>query len=462
MHNNQPSPDIKPPESSLDYPAPAIAWTTVAVLSLTYMFSFMDRQILVLLVEPIKHDLQISDTQVSLLTGFAFAVVYAVMGIPMGRAADLRVRKHVIIFGVTIWSVLTMYCGFARNFLNLFLARMGVGFGEAALTPAAYSMVADLFPPEKLGRAMSVFVLGGVAAGAGLSLLLGGFIIGWVETVGAINLPLLGELKAWQLVLIIVGFLSLLMVIPLALIKEPKRHGDTSAATGAKPVDLPFRDVLKYLWDKKAFYGSFIAGISLINLYGYGAGAWIPSYFIRVHGWDAASAGINLGLLYLFPAVVGGLASGWLSDFFYSKGHKTAPLMIITAAAAISTVVVPAMIYTSFMPLKLALLVLANFLMVTLAVLLPTVMQMATPNRIRAQASAIYLLIGNMVGIGFGPTAIALITDFVFKDDMAVGDAIAIVGVACFFIGAIILCYAFKPFLAQQQSLKTATERVGA
>ena len=188
----------KRPPTGSGYPSPAIGWTTVVVLSLTYMFSFMDRQILVLLVEPIKQDLQITDTQVSLLTGFAFAAVYAVMGIPMGRAADLKVRKHVIIFGVTIWSLLTMACGLARNFTQLFLARMGVGFGEAALTPTAYSMVADLFPPEKLGRAMSIFVLGGTA-GAALSLLLGGAIIGWVNTVGELSLPLIGVLSAWQL-----------------------------------------------------------------------------------------------------------------------------------------------------------------------------------------------------------------------------------------------------------------------
>ncbi len=432
------------------YPAPAMAWTTVIILSLTYMFSYMDRQILVLLVEPIKHDLHITDTQVSLLTGFAFALVYAVMGIPMGRAADLKVRKHVIIFGVTIWSVLTIYCGLARNFTQLFLARMGVGFGEAALTPTAYSMVADLFPPEKLGRAMSVFVLGGVAAGAALSLLLGGFIIGWVDSIGAITVPMVGELKAWQLVLIIVGALSLMMVIPLSLIKEPKRHGDTTSAK----TDMPFKAVLQYLWDKKRFYGSYIVGISLINLYGYGAGAWLPSYFIRVHEWDASSAGINLGLLYLVPAVLGGLASGWLSDRLYSRGYSTAPLMIITVAAGLSILVVPAIIYIPLMEIRLTALVLANLLMVMLAVLLPTVIQMGTPNRIRAQASAVYLLIGNLIGIGFGPTAIALITDYVFKDDMAVGHAIAIVGVSCFSAGTLILLTAIKPFRQQQAQLQ--------
>ena len=261
---------------------------------------------------------------------------------------------------------------------------------------------------------------------------------------------MVGELKAWQLVLIIVGALSLMMVIPLSLIKEPKRHGDTTSAK----TDMPFKAVLQYLWDKKRFYGSYIVGISLINLYGYGAGAWLPSYFIRVHEWDASSAGINLGLLYLVPAVLGGLASGWLSDRLYSRGYSTAPLMIITVAAGLSILVVPAIIYIPLMEIRLTALVLANLLMVMLAVLLPTVIQMGTPNRIRAQASAVYLLIGNLIGIGFGPTAIALITDYVFKDDMAVGHAIAIVGVSCFSAGTLILLTAIKPFRQQQAQLQ--------
>ena len=148
-----------------DYPRPTIAWTTIGVLSLTYMFSMMDRQILVLLIDPIKTDLNITDTQVSLLTGLAFAVIYTVSGIPMGRIADLWVRKYLIIVGVTLWSALTVSSGFARNFLQLFLARMGVGLGEAALPPTAYSIVPDLFPPNKMARGMCVFTLGGVIGG---------------------------------------------------------------------------------------------------------------------------------------------------------------------------------------------------------------------------------------------------------------------------------------------------------
>ena len=152
------------------YPPPPVAWTTVGVLALTYMFSSMDRQILVLLIEPIKRDLDITDTQVSLLTGLAFASIYTVSGLFMGRAADNYVRKYVIIAGVGVWSVLTVMCGFARNFTQLFLARMGVGFGEAALTPTAYAMIADSFPPTRLSLGLSVFAMGG-AMGAGMALI---------------------------------------------------------------------------------------------------------------------------------------------------------------------------------------------------------------------------------------------------------------------------------------------------
>ena len=165
------------------------------VLALTYMVSFMDRQILVLLIDPIKNDLQISDTEVGLLTGLAFAVVYALAGIPMGRAADLWVRKYVIIFGVSVWSTLTILSGCARTFPQLFLARMGVGLGEAALTPTVYAMVPDLFPPHKLARAMSVFVLGGMIGG-GVALLFGGVIVGLVAHLESITLPIIGEIRS--------------------------------------------------------------------------------------------------------------------------------------------------------------------------------------------------------------------------------------------------------------------------
>lgn len=433
------------------------------VLSLTYMFSFMDRQILVLLIEPIKADLHISDTQISLLTGFSFAVVYTIMGVPMGRVADLWIRKYVIIFGVTTWGLMTAACGLARNFPQLFLARMGVGFGEAALTPTAYSIVADLFPPQRLAMAMSVFAVGGIAVGAGMSLVLGGMVIGFVEEVGVISLPIIGDLRAWQAVIILVGALTLLMLIPLKLMPEPKRH----EAKGTKPAtaeERTFKYVLRYLTEHKAFYGRFFIGMSLVNLYAYGVGTWIPTYFIRLHSWEASTAGITLGLLYIAPAVIGGLGGGWLADRIYAKGYRGAPLILKCFAVTSLVALAPLFVILPWMQVKLGLLILMNLAGAVSTVLSPTIIQLATPNRMRSQVSAIYLLVVNLVGIGFGPTVVALITDYGFQDNLAVGKSIAITAVAACGAGALLLFKALKPFTFQlktvlgcQETLKIAT-----
>lgn len=452
-------------DHSADYPTPKLAWTTVGILALTYLFSFMDRQILVLLIDPIKADLQITDTQVSLLTGFAFAIIYTTACVPLGRIADLWVRKYVIIAGVCVWSVLTMLCGLARSFPQLFLARMGVGFGEAALTPTAYAIIGDIFPPHKLARGMSVFAVSGLV-GSGLSLLFGGAVIGLVEQMGSLALPLIGEVHSWQIVLLVVGGLSLLMVIPLSWMPEPKRHGEkhsekNSAKQNATPKDelhwvsekkleaqknLSFRGVLNYLWDHKTFYGFFIAAVTIANIAGYGMGAWIPSYFIRVHEWDASTTGITVGALYIVPAIIGGLASGWLADFLFSKGCRVAPLVIMFIAMLIIAPMIFIFIYAPVVQLKFPALVILYFVETMYSILFPTALLMATPHFIRAQVSALNLLVVNLVGIGFGPMAVALITDYVFQDDLAVGHSIAIVGVLAYGIGACILFFAIKPF----------------
>ena len=425
------------------YPNPKQAWTTVGILSFTYMFSFIDRQILVLLVEPMKADLNITDTQVSLLTGFAFAIVYTLAGIPMGRAADGWVRKYVIIMGVAVWSLLTITCGFARNFFHLFIARMGVGLGEAALTPTAYAMMPDLFPPNELAKGMSIFALGG-SMGAGISLLFGGAVISFATELGSISLPFVGEMRTWQIVLIAVGGVSLLMIIPLSLMPEPKRQGVTAQIN-----NMDFNAVLRYLVKHASFYGYFFSGIALYALFIYGLLFWLPSYFIRVHHWGAAETGITLGVLMIVPSTIGTLSAGWLSDYFYGKGYRGAPLYMAITALVLSIPMLLVLIYVPQMEVRLAALILLSFTLTVLAVIPPTVTQMATPARIRGQVSAIYLLIVNLVGIGCGPTVMALVTDNIFHDELAVGHSIALVGVVTCGLGAGLLWSAVKPFKHQ-------------
>ena len=180
------------PEPEAPWPNPLYAWFVVGVLMLAYMNSFIDRQILSLLVEPIRADLGISDTQVSLLAGLAFSIFYTLMGVPLARLADQSNRRNIILVGIGSWSIMTALCGAAQNFWQLFLARIGVGVGEAALSPAAFSMIADYFPKQRLARAISVYSMG-VYFGAGLALMIGGVVIKMVSALPPTVLPVIGE-----------------------------------------------------------------------------------------------------------------------------------------------------------------------------------------------------------------------------------------------------------------------------
>ncbi|MDP7094057.1 MAG: MFS transporter, partial [Gammaproteobacteria bacterium] len=185
------------------FPASGYAWYVAVILTLAHIVSFLDRQVLAMLVEPIKHDLEINDTQMSLLLGLAFAIFYTFMAIPIGRLADRRNRRTIIAVGITAWCAMTAMCGLARNYWQLFLARVGVGVGEATLTPSALSMLSDYFPRNKLGAAIGFYNMG-VSVGAGIAFIVGGQIIGFVTNSPPITLPFIGELYAWQTVFLLV------------------------------------------------------------------------------------------------------------------------------------------------------------------------------------------------------------------------------------------------------------------
>ena len=186
------------------YPAPARAWVTVTILMLAYVLSFIDRQILNLLVGPIRRDLAISDTEMSLLMGFSFALFYTLCGIPLGRLADRTSRRGLIAAGVLVWSAMTAACGLARHYWHFLFARVGVGAGEAALSPAAYSLIADSFPPERRATAISVYSMG-IYVGSGLAFLLGGVVIQFASAQGDMTLPLVGTIRPWQLIFLLLG-----------------------------------------------------------------------------------------------------------------------------------------------------------------------------------------------------------------------------------------------------------------
>jgi MFS family permease len=212
----------KSPDSG--YPSAGYAWYVVVVLTIAYTVSFIDRQIMALMVEPIRRDLEISDTQMSLLLGLAFAVFYTLLGIPIARLADRYSRRGIIAAGIAVWCFMTAACGLSRNYAQLFLARVGVGVGEAALSPSALSMMSDYFPKETRGRAVAFYTMG-ISMGVGLAMILGGQVIALVSQAPPVTLPVVGQLFAWQTVFVVVGLPGILVAALMLTVREPPRKG---------------------------------------------------------------------------------------------------------------------------------------------------------------------------------------------------------------------------------------------
>ena len=426
------------PIDSPEWPRPAIAWYAVIILMLAYTFSYIDRTILSLLVDPIRRDLDISDTQISLLHGLAFALFYTIMGIPIARWADRGNRRNIVAWGVCVWSLLTAVCGLAKNFWQLFLARVGVGVGEAALSPAAYSMIADLFPKEKLGRALGVYAMG-VFFGVGLAYIIGGAVIGMVAALPPVSLPVIGEIRPWQMTFFAVGLPGLLVALLILTIREPERRASARRAPSIV-------EVVEFFRHNKLTFVCHFAGFSMLTMLYNGIFAWAPTFFIRTYDFTASQAGYYLGLQTLVFGTSGILTGGILADRLVRRGYSDGTIRTgILAAVALAPFAVTATLAPN------ATLSLLLFCPLTFFISFPfgaaaAGLQSITPNQMRAQISAMYLFIVNLIGIGAGPTVTALITDYVFKDDQAVRYSMSAVSAVGSLGAVLILWIGLRPF----------------
>ena len=296
-----------------------------------YTLSFVDRQILSLLVGPMKRDLAISDTRIGLLQGIAFALFYGLMGLPLGRLADTRNRRNVIIVGVVLWSFLTGACSAARSFWSLFLARMGVGVGEATLSPSAFSLISDYFPKEKLGGALSVYSMG-IFIGSGLALIAGGSVVDAVTRMPAVTLPLLGAVAPWRFTFLIVGAPGLAIALLLYTVREPIRRQLLRASDGT-PVRLKFHEVVVELRKRWQSFLGISVGMVFQSMGTYAFFGWAPAFLQRIHGWSAGQSGRALGLIILVFGCLGMSAGGRLCDHWQKKGVLEAPLRVAVVSA---------------------------------------------------------------------------------------------------------------------------------
>ncbi len=406
------------------WPSPRRAWYAVGIFALALTVNFLDRGILVLLIGPIKHDFGLSDFKASLLIGFAFVFFYLFLGLPIARLVDSSSRRLIIGCGIALWSLMTALCGLAQNFLQLFIARVGVGVGEACNGPATFSMLADLFPRDRLPRAIAVLNFGFVA-GTGLAMLLGGVVIHFVSGMPAVSIPPLGALHPWQVTFVLVGIPGLVVAALFATVAEPARRGSKA---GAAPGTLPVREIWSYLKGNRAAYGPMFLGLAFNVVVTFGDQSWAPAFFVRTHGWTVVQAGVAHGLIVILTAPFGLMVGSSLSEWFTRNGYADSNMRVTLIGIGLS---VPCAVLFPVMPtpeLAVAMLGAQFFFSMFVPGPLNAALQIITPNQMRGQVTALFLFVFNVVGFGVGPSFVAGLTDYVFHDEAMLRYSLALTG----------------------------------
>ncbi len=401
-----------PQSHSSKYPASGYAWYTVFMLTIAYIFSFVDRYILGLLVEPIKADMALTDTEIGLLLGPAFALFYTTMGLPLGWLADRARRTWIVGAGIAVWSLATAASGLAKNFLQLFGARVAVGVGEATLSPCALSMIADSFPPERRGKPVA-FYSAALSVGAAIASLAGASVLIWSKSIDTLNFPVLGNIAPWQLAFIVVGLPGMVIALLMLTLREPPRtdREDSSGST-----HNGFRDALRHINSRRRTFGGFTAIVCVMTVVAYSQG-WMPAMFSRTWGWEPEQYALVNGIVLLVLGPLSVNLAGWSSDKLYAKGHHDAPLLIVITGICI---LVPTAALIPLMPTAWSAIVMTACNTVGIAILsatAPTALLNITPGAVRGQIIALYFVVISIAGLLIGPTAIGLLNDFVFGEN---------------------------------------------
>ena len=365
----------------------------LAVLTIIYVFNLIDRQILSILQQPIKEELGLTDTQLGLLTGFAFATFYVVAGVPIARLADHKSRRNIVALAVGTWSLMTALCGLAQNYIQLFAARVGVGIGEAGCSPPAHSMISDMYPAERRGSALSIY-----NSGIYLGVLFGFLLGGW-----------LNQIIGWRFTLMAVGIPGILLAILVrATVREPVRGASERNSTHNENLP-PFKSVLAFLWAKKSV--RYIAiGSGLSAFCAYSVMNWMAPYIIRIYGMSTAELGLWLALSIGVFGGVGTVGSGFLADNLGTRDKRwymwlPAFAMLLSAPFYVATFNMTGA-YSTLIILCIPICLSNVFASPSICMIHGVAEQ-----KMRATGSALYFLVANFVGLGLGPLFIGIASD---------------------------------------------------
>ena len=432
--------DVAAQASAQPWPKSGDAWRTLWILSLVLGLSQIDRNILSLLVGPIKHDLHLTDGQVGLLLGLSFLCIYLFLSFPLSRLSDTRSRKWMIAAGVAVWSVSTAFCGLAQSFWQMFAARAGIGAGESVNGPATYSLLADSFPRDKLPRAMSILNVG-FMIGTSFSLIGGGLVIGALAH-AHVSLPLVGALKTWQLVFMAIGLPGLLVSVLMLTVKEPARRGVGGVAASGKAA--PLSEVAGFLVRNGRFYGCMQLSVFIDGVLLYGAQNWRPEFFRRTFHWSSTQMGVVFGAASLIATLVAIVVGPVLFD----RLNRWRADGTMLAAFIVKAVAIPFLIGGWLAPdpwTAVACSSTATGLALISTPAMTAALQTVAPNNIRAQLNSIGLLLLSGIAGSAGPYVIGAVTDlfhdesklrYVLAASVAIGSPIAL----------FIFWFSIKPF----------------
>ena len=374
------------------------AYYVLAVLFVVYVFNFIDRQILSILLQPIKEDLQVSDTAMGFLTGFAFAVFYAIAGLPLARVADRWVRRSLIALSLATWSLMTAASGLARNFTDLALARVGVGVGEAGCTPPAHSLLSDYFPPERRATVLAVYACG-IYMGVGLGFWLGGW---------------LNDAFGWRVAFMVIGLPGVAMALVVRFtVREPPRGMSERTASTSRSYSLG--ETWRFLTRLPS--GRRISlGAAFQAFVGYGLGAWIPAFFIRLHGMTPGELGLWLSWITGIGGAIGAFSGGWLADRWVRDQPRARAYISLVGALCSTPFIIAALVLDnttlallSFFP--------ANIFGTMWIGPAGSIVQDLAPPAMRATASAVFIFILTMIGLGAGPQTVGILNDLIGTPD---------------------------------------------
>lgn len=424
------------------------AWLTVGTLFLAQIVSTIDRGMLALVIDPVRADLGISEMQIALLQGFAFSIFYVTVGLPLGVVADKVNRRKLLLAGITIWSTATIAGGFAEGFGSMFASRLFIGVGEAVLGPCAVTMISDLFPPERRGRPMALYVFGSMIA-FGLGSLICGIILDLAPQGVFAGLPVIGKLAPWRIAFVLVGISGVVLLALLATLREPVRSVTATRPDGSK---LSFTQGLRTMARDYRVFVPYYAALALFAVGGVVATGWGAVFLTRTFAYDIGTAGKSLGLAQVLWAALGAGVAGFAVD---QVGKRFGVAGRMRLAGALTVLALPSALPQFAGNDTLAIVMLGElmFVMAIYGSTMLSVLSEIAPPSLRGFAVALYAFVMTMIGGSLGPVAVAWLTGSVFADPQAVGWSMAIVGTVAFTLSALLAFYA----AARVKTLGTVT-----